>query len=192
MMRNAMLAVVAVLLVFAVPADCADRGFYIGAGVGLSSFDVADFNEEYADLYFKTDNFGVKVFSGYQFLKYLAVEVGYTDFGQVTRRETNIYYEDQSLKVSINDWDVSAVGVVPLGAKAAFFGKIGLASWNTDVTVDDGHGAVAESSSGTDVVFGLGIDFRFKKFGLRIEGDHLNIPDTGGANLFSGCLTYRF
>lgn len=187
-----MLAVAAILVITVVPADCADRGFYIGAGIGPSSFDVSDFNEEFGDLYFEADNFGVKVFGGYQFLKYLAVEVGYTNFGQVTRRETNIHYEDQSLKVAINDWDASAVGIVPLGRKAALFGKVGLASWNTDVTVDDGHGAVKESSNGTDVIFGLGFDFRFKKFGLRVSGDHLVIADTGGANLFIGALTYRF
>jgi len=192
MKRIAMLAVVAILVVVAVPADGSDRGFYIGVGTGPSSFDVADFNDEFSNLYFETDNFGVKVFGGYQFLKHLAVQVGYTDFGQITRRETNIYYEDQSLKVSINDWDASAIGIVPLGKRASFYGKLGVAAWNADVTVDDGHTAVKESSSGTDVIFGLGFDFRFKKFGLRISGDHLTMSGTSGANLFAGSLTYRF
>ena len=60
------------------------------------------------------------------------------------------------------------------------------------MTVDDGHGAVDDSSSGTDLIFGLGFDFRFKKFGLRISGDHLAMSGTSGANLFAGSLTYRF
>ncbi len=191
-MKKTVLVGMGILLVVAMPVECAERGFYVGAGFGFSNFDVEDFNEEFANLYFESDNFGLKLFGGYQVFKYLAVEAGYTDFGQIKRKETNIYYEDQSLKVAINDWDVSAVGTVALGKKATLFAKIGMASWNTDVTVDDGHEVVAESSSGTDLAYGLGLDFMFKKFGLRLEGDWLKIPDTSGAFMLSGCLTYRF
>lgn len=191
-MRKHLVCVI-LLIVAATPALALDRGFYLGAGFGFSSFDVADFNEEYATLRFEDDGFGIKAFAGYQILEYLAVEVAYTKPGKVTMHEVATWLEHQEMSVEISAWDLSVVGTLPVGSKVNLFAKLGAASWDADVKVrlDD---VVAEDHSrdGTDLIVGLGVDLVFKKLGVRVEADWLNMSDTNGAILLTGNLTYRF
>jgi hypothetical protein len=191
-MSRSIWCAVIVLAVVAVPCAAAERGFYVGAGFGVSSYDVRDFNEEYADLRFEEDQFGLKLFGGYRFLGYLGVEAGYVDYGTVTRHEVSILRESEELRVAIDSWDASIVGFLSLGKKVDLFGKVGAASWNADVRVTVDGDSDEDNRSGTDLTYGLGIDFRFKKLGMRFEGDWLEIPDTGGAFLLSLNLTYSF
>ncbi len=191
-MKKYMVCVV-LLIVTAASASAADRGFYLGAGFGLSSFDVADFNEEYATLRFEDDSFALKAFAGYQILKYLAVEVAYTNPGKITMHEVATWLEHQEMSVEISAWDLSVVGTLPLGAKANLFAKVGAASWDADVKVRlDDVLAEDHSRDGTDVIIGLGADLFFGKLGVRVEADWLNMSDTDGAIQVTGNLTYRF
>ena len=187
-----MLAMVAVLVVVAVPADCADRGFYIGAGLGAPSFEVNEYYEDFSYLFFEDDTPGFRFFGGYRILKYLGVEATYIDFGTIKKHETTAYRHDNELKVGIDSWDASVVGMVPLGEKISLFGKAGFASWNADVRVQDGDEVQDLSRDGTDFTFGAGLDFVFKHMGLRIELDWLTMSDTDGAFMASGNLTYNF
>ena len=190
---------ICVASVLAAPAAAKEPGFYVGAGFGLPTFDLADFNPEYANLRFEEKSFGFKVFGGYQIFKYLGVEAAYTDYSTITRRETAQTMVDQELNVGIQTWDVSAVGTLPLGRKTDAFARIGYASWNADVLltlndVRDPSNNVREDQGrdGTDLCYGLGLDFRFKKLGIRVEGDWQEIPDTGGAFMIGAALTYHF
>lgn len=190
-MRNAVLVLVLVIAAV-LPASADDNGFFVGLGLGFPTFDPEDFNDDLGDLRFEEDSFGLKFFGGYRFGKYLAAEVSYNDFGSVERHEESQIREHQRVDVGINSIDASVMGIVPLGTKACFFGKAGFASWNTDITVIVDDLIQDLSTDGTDVIFGLGVDFIFKKVGLRMEYDFLDIADTGGAGMFTGSLTYRF
>ena len=55
-----------------------DPGFYVGAGVGQSKIEADDIN-------FDEDDTGFKVFGGYQFNKYFAVELAYIDGGNADK-----------------------------------------------------------------------------------------------------------
>ncbi len=181
-----------VMAAVAAPAAAADLGFYVGAGLGITSLNFREFNPDYADLRFEEDAFGYQIFAGYRPLKYFAIEAGYTNFGNVQVFEGgNInYYKEANVDISM--WSGYAVGLIPLGEKVDFFGKLGYASWNIDNEVTAPGETEDRSTSGSDLAWGLGINFRFKKLGARIGGDWLQIPDTGGVFMLSASLTYNF
>lgn len=181
-----------IIVAVAVPALAIDKGFYVGGGIGVASFDVADFYPDYQRLQFEEGNPGYKLFGGYRILRYLGVELGYVNYGNVTRREQLRQIGYQEVSVGIHQWDASALGMLPLSKKTSLFAKLGAASWNTDVNVINGPYTEDLSSSGTDITFGLGIDFLFKKVGMRVEGEWVDIPDTSGVFLVSLNMTYNF
>jgi len=192
-MRYVSVLLVIVFVAMAVPASAGDRGFYVGGGLGFSSFDPDDFNPDYGDLRFEEENFGLKVFGGYQILRFLAVEVSYNDFGNVKRwQQHELQLHHQELNVGINAFDASVVGILPVGKKVDLFAKVGVASWDADIRLSIDHVTEDQSISGTDVTFGVGIDFLFKKLGVRFEADWLEISDTNGAFMITVNLTYHF
>jgi OOP family OmpA-OmpF porin len=190
-MRKLVLIVV-VAIGLATPALTAEKGIYLGAGFGVSSLDVRDFTPEYADLRLEQSDLGVKLFAGWRVSNFFAVEVGYTNFGDVRQWEGgNLdFYKQADIGVSM--LSAEAVGLIPLSDKFDFFGKLGYASRDLSIhTTSDG---VTEdlSTSGWDPTLGIGLAIRFKKFGGRIEGDWLQIPDAGQVFLLSASLTYIF
>ena len=190
-MRTTLLSFVMVAAV-AAPAAATELGFYVGAGLGVNSVNMSDFNPDYSDLRFEDDSHGFKVFGGYRLLRYLAFEVEYIDFGSVTSWEGgNINYYAEA-DVGISTWNAHAVGLVPVSRKVDFFGKLGYASYDVDNTVTMFGDSEDRSESGSCLAFGLGMSILSKKLGARVEGDWLEIPDTGGAFLLSASLTYRF
>ena len=181
-----------VTAVFAAPAAATETGFYIGGGLGISSLDARDFDPDYAHLRFEDEDFGAKIFAGYRPFKYFAVEAGYTDFGndKVWEGGNAQFYEEADIHVTM--WSGYAVGLIPLSGKVDLFGKLGYASWDVDNRVNSRGETEDRSTSGSDLAFGAGVNFRFNKLGARFEGDWLEIPDTSGVFLFSISLTYIF
>jgi Outer membrane protein beta-barrel domain len=180
------------IVVIALPAAAAETGFYVGGGFGVTSLDANDFNPDYAGLRLEQNNFGFKLFGGYRFLKYFGVEGGYTDFGNVRVWEGGNLDFYKEADVGVTMWSGYAVGLIPVSGKVDFFGKLGYASYDVNNRVTDDGETEDRSTSGTDLAYGAGINFRFKKLGMRIEGDWLKIPDTGGVFMVSGSLTYIF
>lgn len=190
-MKKTLLTLV-VMTAVAAPSAAADLGFYAGAGFGITSLNMSDFNPDYADLRFQDDAFGYQVFAGYRSLKYFAVEAGYTDFGNIRVWEGGNMNFFKEADVDVSMWGGYAVGLLPLGEKVDFFGKVGYASWEVDNVVDTAGQTEDRSTSGSDVAWGLGVNFRFKKLGARIGGDWLQIPDAGGVFMLSASLMYNF
>lgn len=184
--------VAAAMTLTATTSAAADRGFYAGLGLGVTSYDVADFSPDYAHLRFEDEGFGLRAFAGYRIIKHLGVEVGFTDWGDITLRETNIQREDERVDVGLTSFDLSVLGIVPLGRKTDLYARIGYAPWDADVkeTIDDV--TVDASRDGSDLVFGAGIDFLIKKIGIRVAMDWLDAENTDRAFMISGNLTYSF
>ena len=72
------------------PAFAADEGFYVGADVGQASTNTFDLSK-------KTDT-AFSVLGGYQFMKYLAAEIQYNDFGSITGAGARLLDQDQWLQ----------------------------------------------------------------------------------------------
>jgi len=190
-MRKLVLIVV-VIIALAAPASTAETGIYVGGGLGVSSLDVRDFTPEYADLRFEQTDFGVKLFAGWRVSNFFAVEAGYTNFGDVRQWEGGNLESFQEANIGVSMFSAEAIGLIPLSEKVDLYGKLGYASWDSSIQVTTGGETEDLSTSGTDPTFGIGIAMRFKKFGGRVEGDWLQIPDAGTVFLLSVSLTYLF
>jgi len=64
------LTLTAVAILITLPAAAADNGFYLGLSAGQAEIS----SEDYGDFEFEGDDIGYKVFAGYRFLTFLAVE----------------------------------------------------------------------------------------------------------------------
>ncbi len=98
-------------------AAAADNGFYLGAGITKSEFDVDEFGSDSLD-----DN-SFKVIVGFRPLDWLAVEANYIDLGGDS-------FEDDFLgDVSIDTtaWTVSALGIIEIGV-IDLYARLGMAN----------------------------------------------------------------
>lgn len=162
------------LAAMAPQAAAADNGFYLGAGITNTEFDIEDANGD--------DN-GFKLIAGFRPLDWLAVEANYIDLGKDEAGGTSI---------EANATTVSALAIAEVGV-VDFYAKLGLASWNFDFKdIDLGN----FSDDGWEPVYGVGVGAHFGSLGVRAEYEMFNADlfdelDTD-VNILSVSFTYTF
>lgn len=155
-------------------------GFYAGASVGKLSIEVDDVDFDSSDTSFK-------VFGGYSFNQYLAVELAWFDGGNPDESFGPVVVE-----VELTGLNASAVGRLPITDAFTLFGKAGLTSYDAEVSARVNNGtAFSEDGSDDDLSFGVGAELSFSQFGVRAEYE---IVDASGAefNLLSVGGVFRF
>ena len=156
------LAAVLFLAASAAYADDPPLGFYLGASIGSASLELEDSNTS-AD--FKGDDTGFKLAAGYRFLKWVAVEASYQDYGQP---------EDDVLGVRLrgdfSSFSVSALGLLPLG-DFDLYARGGIARW--DGSLEAVNFGIDVSEDNTDPLFGLGAQYRAGRLAIRLEYEAL-------------------
>jgi len=163
------------LLLLGGPAAAVDNGFYLGGAIGGASTEVSE-----GSIKFDENDFAWKIYGGYQFLSFFALEGSYRNFGEPS---TNILGSD--VQVEPTGFDVAAVAGLPLGPLYAF-GKVSALFWDADLIAD---GEVF-SDDGTDFGVGVGLSFDIAKIRLRGEIEYFDVEDgvlmytVGGAWLF--------
>jgi OOP family OmpA-OmpF porin len=148
----------ALLFTTLLPAAMADP--YIGVAVGSASYDV-DLSAFDAGSY-DDDATGTKVYGGYSFSEYLAVEAGFYNFAEasVGAIETEPGSgEYNSGEASVTGVAVYAVGVYPVNREIKLIAKLGALNWDADLRVND----TLASNGGTDVTYSLGASYAFTK-----------------------------
>jgi len=165
-------------------------GFYGGLGAGVGRTDIND--SGIAGSTDKKD--GVwKLFGGYQFNRYFAVEGGYVDLGKAS-----INGPQGVASTDSNAWQIGAVGGLPLSPQFAFTGKLGLARASTD-----GGGSIngvpfSASDHNTAPTYGLGMRYDFtKSVALRGEWERFRLKNAGfsgksDADLFTLNALFKF
>lgn len=159
--------------------------WYLGAGVGQSSMQDVNCNDPTLTSCSldKTDT-AWKVYGGFQFLPYAAVEFGYVDLGEVTSSGTDVFFGPFNAAFKTTAFDVALVGTLPLGNVVALQGKIGAARWDVDDSGTIGGIYTAVNESGTDLVFGVGARFNvMKNLAIRAEWErfkNVGKEDTSG------------
>jgi OOP family OmpA-OmpF porin len=204
------LTVTALTLIASAPAVAEDDGWYVGANLGQSRAKIDDpriidglLAAGIDTTAIKNDDlhFGYKVFGGYEFNKYLALEGGYFDLGKFGFTANTIPAAGLTGNIKLQGVNIDAVATLPITEKFAAFGRFG---YHYDYAKDAfaGYGAVIvqepeRSQHSGDYKFGAGLQFAVtESIGLRAEAERYRVNDAvgnkGDVDLFSVGLVYRF
>jgi len=145
---------------------------------------------------------GYKVFGGYRFNRYFALEAGYFNLGQFGFTSTTTPAGTLTGEIKLQGLNLDAVGILPLAESFSVFGRVG---WNYAEARDNftNTGAVAvptdpnPSKRDTNYKLGLGLQYNFtESLGMRAEVERYRINDAvgnrGDIDLVSVGLVVRF
>jgi opacity protein-like surface antigen len=145
-----------------------DPGAYVGASYGQAQTAVDKLNFDESDS-------GYKVFFGYTFNQYSAIELGYVNGGK-----PKLQRGTTTIEVTPTAVMPYAIGRYPIGKSFAAFGKFGVAFYDTD------------TSSDVDLALGLGAMMSlWESFEVRIEYETVAVKD-GGFSMLSLGGVYKF
>ena len=156
-------------LIFLPQQARAGSEIYGGIGVGYSTFKIDS-------LSFEGSSYATREFLGFHYGDYLGLEAGYINFGKVKDRVV-VQAGQPSLvdSVQTSGYDLSLVGRYPLDEELVAFGKLGMIRWDSQTTLSTFD--LEEKSSGNDLIWGLGLDYRGSgRIHVRIEAEFVDIP----------------
>lgn len=147
---------------------------------------------------------GFKLYAGYRFNRYFAVEGGWTDLGsfKATRNVTAPAVGSLTAEIEASGFHLDALGIIPL-QQFSLFGKLGV-MYATTETSGSSTGAVglagdrSSKDSEVEFKFGLGASYSFtRNFAIRAEFERIVDVGTsetgeGDIDLFSIGVTWRF
>lgn len=164
-------------------AQAADNGIYIGAGVGQAAIKIDDVISSTS---FDGEDLGYKVIAGVRPLDWLGFEVNYVNFGEPDDTVAGV-----KLKSEGHGFTGFAVGFLALGP-VDVFAKAGAISW--DAELGNSNLGLQRDDDGTDLAYGVGVQFRLLSLGLRAEYEvfDIDLPNLDDANMLSVGLTYTF
>ena len=172
-----MLAVAALLVAPAAHAG----GVFLGASLGQSDLETDVFAAG-----FDGGDTGWKLFGGFHFLKFFALEGGYINFGSP---DESLF--GRSANADVDGWDVYAVGVVPI-RKLELFAKAGLIYWDYEFQVISDPD-LRQDDDGIDIAYGLGVAWKFTdSFALRGEYEVFDIGAVDDLTFLSVGVDFRF
>jgi len=156
-----------------------DRGFYVGGGIGQSTFSNLDnicqnlLTQAGAAGSCDNKGFAYKAYAGYQFIRYFGVEVGYANFGKAQASVNspalgNIDYKSQGVFVE-------GVVFVPLYNRWSALVKGGVLGWRTNLDIPSSLGLPSQSATGWSGMWGGGFQYMITDaFGMRAEYEYYN------------------
>ncbi|GEM_PF-1861417 len=173
------------LSVLALPAQPvrAENEVYGGLGVGYSTFKIDN-------LGFEGSAYASRQFLGLRYGDYVGVELGYTNFGTV-KDQVAVQQGQQSIvdRVETSGYDLALLGIYPIDSGLKVFGKLGAISWDSEATL--GSFPLPTKQDGTDLVWGVGLDFRgSERFHVRIQGEFVDIEFANSWWVLTASLIY--
>ncbi|NPU93734.1 MAG: outer membrane beta-barrel protein [Gammaproteobacteria bacterium] len=233
-MKKALKLCLAPVIAMSVNAAFADSGqWYVGVGAGQSKYnnwasqsDMAQLMDMYGatlgvddfdgtqGAYSDDNDIGFSLFAGYTINPMLAVELSYTDLGEVDGEShaSGTFYDavDNSLEGDLNMAATAAVDVMTLDVKLSYavdpvvlFAKIGIYSAETELNVDADSSLNGEayrysvSDDSTGVHFGFGFEvpvtdpIAFRAQWERNDAVEANSGESS-VDLLSAALIYKF
>lgn len=157
MLRNkstfAVIAFIAALVSAPAAAQMGMSSVYVGGSLGQS--EAKDACEGFAGCDEKDTAW--KIFAGFQLTPMFAVELGYTDLGEVSA---------PGISAESTAWDLSAIAAFPIGEAFSLYGRLGGYRAETEARA----GALSADDSNTGLTFGVGAGFNLSRnLGLRAE-----------------------
>lgn len=191
----------------AAPQASARGPFYFGASVGATDIDsdiaipglITSGTVDGRDT-------GFKIFGGYEFFKYFAVEIALVDLGKASYSGSFYGFPVTGGKVEVWGFNASAVGILPLSPDFSLFGKLGVLGWEAKWSDTTGGTRYSSTENGGDLSIGVGASYNFaKNFSARFEWERFKagggedystgLPNsTGSANIdfLSLGVLYKF
>jgi OOP family OmpA-OmpF porin len=162
-----------------------DSGWYLGAGVGRFNVQIdnpGDVTDTIGS--FDSDDTTLKVFGGYRFNPYVALELDYLDLGNP---EDTI--DSRRVNADVNGFAPYIVGTLPVGP-VELFAKAGYLFYDVKIDVDD---ATVTDDNTQDFVYGGGIGVTlFDKLNTRLEYEVIDIGAVDDANALWLSAAWRF
>lgn len=165
------------------------EGPYIGGGVGDFSAAVDEINNlddvDDVGIDFSDGDNAMKVFGGYRFNRFFAVQADYVDFGE----SSGFVSPSVSGSSDVQGIAPSIVGTLPLGP-VELFGRIGMMFYEVDLNLTGGR---VVDESGEDLVWsaGIGIDIA-ERLNLRLEYEEIDIERLDEADALWLNLAWKF
>lgn len=168
------------------PATAADTGLYLGAGYVRAEVNNVFGNSGYD---FKIDDNAYKAILGFRPIPAFAVEANYVNLGHQSH---GLLGGSPNSHATARAFDVFGVGLLPLGP-VDLYGKAGGARWKLSGNLLGRDATLfALDRDGTSFVWGAGIQAHWGPLGARLEYEHFQMPDTGGARLYTAAVTFTF
>ncbi|HUQ53175.1 MAG TPA: porin family protein [Gammaproteobacteria bacterium] len=187
-MRTSVILVAALLAAPPVLAqdDPNTEGLYLGVGLGDFSTGIEDINDvDEANLDFDPDDNARKLFAGWRFNRFVALQLDFVDFqrSRDARNQLNVV-STQSDGIA-----PSIVGTLPLGP-VELFARAGVLWY--DLEINRGNTAVVDNSD-RDPVFGAGLGVTVaKRLNLRAEYEVVEIDGLDDSNAVWLSAAWRF
>ena len=103
------------------------------------------------------------------------------DLGSADERVDGDLFE-----VDASGLSVSAVGFLPIGP-VDLFARVGVINWDADISIE----GLGEGVDGTDLTYGVGLQFRVWSLGIRAEYELFDIEDAD-VDMISLGVTWTF
>jgi OOP family OmpA-OmpF porin len=131
-----------------------ESGWYAGAHFGQSDVDEAGEKDT-----------AFRILGGYQINRTFAVELGYTDFGEV---------EEGGIRFEGNAIEVTGVASFPVADRFSIYGKLGLARTEAEARL----GPLSADEDSIEVTYGIGVRYDFSQ-NMGVRGEWQRYPDVG-------------
>ena len=148
------------------------RGGYIGGGVGDFSAAVDEINNlddvDDVGLDFSDGDNAMKLFGGYRFNRFWAVQADYVDFGE----SSGAVSPSVRGTSDVQGFAPSVVATLPIGP-VEVFGRVGMMFYEVDLNLSGGR---VIDESGEDLLWGAGVGIDIaERFNLRLEYEEIDI-----------------
>ncbi len=147
-LNKSALGLLLVCFMIAAPVRAADQPFYVQADIGRS-------NATDSSVSLDENATGFRLAAGYQFIPWLAVDLGYVDFGTFEATATDQFGTPITAVASAKGLELGLVGRVPLGDRFALTAKLEQVWWDSHVDI----GGQSESEDGSGLTYGVGVDW---------------------------------
>ena len=177
------------LMLVARPCFAFDYGAFVGGSVGTTRYDICDQLVSAGATSCDDQNTGFKIFGGYKFNRYLAVEGGYVDFGKTYAYSTG---PGVTTDVLVNAYYASGILAIPVAGRASLFGKVGGEFWEGEVNGATPTASAKATDSGTGLMYGAGASFELSdRLGMRGEWERYDV-DGNDVDLVSVGIEFMF
>lgn len=159
---------------------------YIGLGIGAAFYkaDLTGLGGGELD----ESNTGGKLYGGYAFNKYVAVEAGVYDFTDVSGTFVTGSGSTVSAEANMKGVGAYAVGTYPINREVNLMAKLGVLNWDADLRVNNARA----SNDGNDVAYAVAASFAFTKELLATAEWEFFDSDNPELSMFSAGFRYNF